>query len=196
MSGKEALIDKILLDAKEQTDVILSEAKAKAEEIVAEARSYAEEMKSSEIEKAEASREDIVKRKVTVANLEVRKIILSAKQQVINEAFNEAMKKLGSLKPADYKKLIMGMLKAEAKDGDIVTVSYNDKDIITAAFIADAAKKLNIKLKYSDKLGEFGGGIILSSGIYDKNLTFEVELNMLRDEIEPEIANMIFGEVK
>lgn len=196
MSGKDSIIEKILSDAKVTSEKTIEEARLKADEIVSSAKSQAEEYKSKEVAVAEASISDILKRKVTVANLEVRKIILQSKQEVIDRVFKDALESITSLPKDEYKSLIFGMLKAEAQDNDIVTVSARDKDIITAAFILDAGKKLNKKLRMNETYGNFNGGIILTSGAYDKNLTLDVELGMLREEMEPEIAATIFGESK
>jgi len=196
MSGKDAIIEKILSESRAQADKIINDAKAKASSIVKEARDAADNMQISEVKKAADSAPDIEKRKITVANLEVRKIQLKAKQQVINDAFSEAEKSLSSLPKEKYKALLFSMLKAEASDGDIITAAEKDKDIVTKAFIAEASKKLNKNLKLSDSYGTFSGGLMISGSNYDKNLTFSVELKTLREENEPEIAKMIFGEIK
>lgn len=196
MSGKDAIINKILADSDNQARQILDEARVKAEAVISEAEKIAAELRDKEITEAEELCPVIVRRKETVAGLEVRKILLAAKQQVINDTFSEALDSLNNLPKEKYKALIMGMLKAHASDGDIVTVAEKDKDIINAAFVAEAAKKLGVKIKLNDKYGSFSGGIILSDKNYDKNLTFDVELLSLRDQIEPEVAKLIFGEVK
>ena len=41
----------------------------------------------------------------------------------------------------------------------------------------------------------FSGGVILSGGGVDKNLTLEVEVGLLREETESEIATLLFKEV-
>ena len=40
--------------------------------------------------------------------------------------------------------------------------------------------------------GDFDGMILSGNGV-DKNLTFEVEIALLRDELETQIAKEIFG---
>ena len=193
MSGKDAIINKILGDAKAQSEKILGEAKAKAEKSIGDAKAQSNMFINSEIEKAEASRPIIEQRKVAVANLEVRKIRLAAKQQVLDDTFKAAETDLNSLPEKEYKDLIFGMLRSAASDGDTVTVGKKDKGVLTAAFIAESSKKLGIKLKLDANYGDFSGGIILSGTNYDKNLTIDVELKTLREEIEPEIAQTIFG---
>lgn len=194
MSGKDAIIDKILFDAKAQSENIINEAKDKAKDIISKAKSQVKAYSEEEIKRAESMLDDIEKRKVTVANLEVRKILLSAKQNVINETFNNSLEKIVNLNKSEYLKIIKGMLRAHAQDKDIVVISKNDKETITKTFINDTSKELGIKLTLSNKYGDFKGGIVLSSENYDKNITLDVELNTIRDEVEPKVAKMIFGD--
>jgi V/A-type H+-transporting ATPase subunit E len=194
--GKEEIIAKITSESKAIAENIISDARKRADEIISSAKKEAENLLNTEKKKAEELISVIKSRRVTVANLEVRKIILDAKQKAINEAFISAEESLTSLPKAKYTEIIFNMLKAEAKDGDTVTIAKKDKDIITKAFIKDASEKLGIKLTLNPDFGDFTGGIILSGTNYDKNLTFKVELDALREEIESEVYKILFGDVK
>ena len=46
----------------------------------------------------------------------------------------------------------------------------------------------------SKKEGNFKGGVVLSNKGFDKNLTFETELQTMRSDLEPEIAALLFKE--
>lgn len=185
--GKEAILEKIQTDAKLRADAMVSEANAKADEILAEAaekcKIYFENSKN-EIHNLKI---DIEKRSQTVAELDAKKLLLKAKTQVVNDTFALALEKLKNLPEESYKKLILGMLEA-VEDGDTVTISKREKGIITKDVVNQIAKEKGIKLKLNAKLGDFDGGIVLSGGGIDKNLTLEVELALLRDLIEADIA--------
>lgn len=127
-----------------------------------------------------------------MANLEVKKLILGAKQELIGKAFVESIDSIRADKDG-YKQLLLGMLEY-ATDGDTLTISKLDKAILTPKDVDEIAKQKNIKLLLNKEYGDFAGGIILSNAITDKNFTLEVELSTLRDEIEPEIAKKLFGE--
>ena len=92
----------------------------------------------------------------------------------------------------DYKNLIEGMLDSAAEDGDVVTISKNDAKVLTKAFFDSYSKKRGINLSLSKDLGDFKGGVVLSGGGVDKNLTLEVEIKLLREQTESEIAGLLF----
>ena len=56
-----------------------------------------------------------------------------------------------------------------------------------------AAKEKGISLTLSDKLGDFDGGVILSENGVDKNFTFEIEVALLKEQTEANVAKEIFG---
>lgn len=80
-----------------------------------------------------------------------------------------------------------------AKDGDVVTISQREKDIVTKESLAQFAKEKGISLTLSDKLGDFDGGVILSENGVDKNFTFEIEVALLKEQTEANVAKEIFG---
>lgn len=80
-----------------------------------------------------------------------------------------------------------------AKDGDVVTISKREKDIVTTELLAQFAKEKGISLTLSDKLGDFDGGVILSENGVDKNFTFEIEVALLKEQTEANVAKEIFG---
>ncbi len=189
----EAIISKIMEDAHKIVNSTLEEGNKKASEIIALANNDAsiylqDNMKASVIE-----RQEILKRRISVANLEVKKLMLSAKKEVLDTAFDMAKKTILALPKEEYKVIIAGMLKS-ASDKDVVYVSERDSSIITANFITTQGKALGIKLKRAKEFADIEGGIILSDGAMDKNLSIEVELASLREELESQIAKDLFGE--
>lgn len=195
MEGKDAIIQKIIGDAKAQADAVIADAKAYADKLIAQADGEAKKRVTEAEKLAEKSGVEYVGRRITVAELDLKKAKLNAKMQLLDKVFDGAADALAQLKPEDYKSLIRGMLDAAAADGDIVTVSKKDEKVLTSAFFADYSKKKGIKLTLSREYGSFEGGIILTGKGVDKNLTLEVELKLLRNETETEIAALLFKEV-
>ena len=64
--------------------------------------------------------------------------------------------------------------------------------VLTKAFFVSYSKKRGINLSLSKDLGDFKGGVVLSGGGVDKNLTLEVEIKLLREQTESEIAGLLF----
>lgn len=192
MKGKEAIIQKIIGDAKKAASSTMEEAGVNADEILNIARNDAKIYKDRHMSESFSEREEIIKRKISMANLEARKMLLQEKQKIIEKSFEKAVEKIRDDKEK-YVELIINML-TFAENGDTVVISEKDKDIITEEFILAEAKKKKIKVNISKKYGAFSGGIILSGTESDKNFSLEVELAHLRSVAEPEIAKIMFGE--
>ena len=193
MQGKEAIIEKIIGDATAKGELTVSEAKAKALEIEESAKVYCKELKEKAEKERESAVNDIMTRSQTVAELDAKKLLFDAKNKVVSSTFSLALEKVKNLPKEKYSKLIMGMLSL-AEDGDVVTISKREKDVLTETVIKDYAAKKKIKLTLNKTLGDFDGGIILSGGGVDKNLTFDTEFQLLKDELEEIVAKKLFAE--
>lgn len=192
MSGKDAIIEKIRADARQKANSTLEEGNRKAQEAISIAYNDAKIYKEKNMAESYAERDEIVRRKITVANLEVKKLLLQAKKEIIDRAFEEAIQAVKADKKG-YEALIKRML-SFAEDGDEVIVSEKDKDLVTEAFVAKCAKEYGKNITLGKTYGDFAGGIVLTGKGSDKNLTLEVELNTVRSEYEPAIAELLFGE--
>ena len=196
MDGQQKIIDKILSDATHDAGEMLSAALKKAEALVAAKQSEADAEYDLSVEEARKAGEEVVRRRLTVADLEVKKLLLSAKKQAVDEAFEESLKKLLALPKEEYAALVESMIASAADDGDVVVISENDKNVLTKAFFDKISAKIGKKLTLSDTFGNFKGGVMLLGKGVDKNLTFESELALLRDEVEPEVAKIMFSNGK
>ena len=190
--SKEAIVEKIISDAHLRADAIIGEANAKADEVISAA---AEECKAYLYNfKAETDKMvfDVEVRSKTVAELDAKKLALAAKTKVLDVVYERTLDNLRNLDKDTYSELIFAMLQ-NAKDGDVVTISKREKDIVTTESLAQFAKEKGISLTLSDKLGDFDGGVILSENGVDKNFTFEIEVALLQEQTEANVAKEIFG---
>ena len=192
MAGTEAIINKILADAKSRSEQITEQAVADGNEVMDKAKDECKRYRDANLSKKQFIIDEAVRRKKTVAELDVKKLMLRAKKEAIDKAFQQAKKQLVDLSPIKYSKLVMGMIDRYAEDGDTVTAAKADAKIITKEKIDKLAAAKKIKLTLNEQYGDFVGGVILSGKGMDKNLTFDVELKVLREELETAIADMIF----
>lgn len=190
--SKEAIIDKILSDANLKGDAIIGEANEKANEIISLAANQCKDYLYKSKTEIDRLTLEIDERSRSVAELDARKLLLAAKAQVLDSVYAKTLEKLRNLDKEQYSALIFSMLE-NAKDGDVVTVSEREKDIVTKESLADFAKKKGISLTLADKFGEFDGGVIISENGVDNNFTLEVEVALLREQTETKIAKEIFG---
>jgi len=196
MAGTDAIINKILADAEEKASQIKTQSKIDCDEVIANAKIEAKKMMDEVLQNKQSVIDETVKRQKAVAELDAKKIVLKSKKDAIDEAFRLAKEQLNSLSSEKYFEVVSNMISTYAEDGDVVTVSAKDKKLITKAKLDKIASAKKIKLTLNKEYGDFEGGVILSGNGMDKNLTFDVELKTLRDEMETEIADMIFNKEK
>lgn len=188
----EAITAKILEDARIAVNTALEEGGKAAAEMIAQAQHEASMILEKSVNETALLRDEIIRRRVSVANLEVRKLMLASKKRVLDNIFEEAGNAVLSLPKAKYLEIIEGMLNA-AEDGEEVKIAERDKAVITEAFIKKVAAAKGIGLTLSKEFADIKGGIILCSGEIEKNLSLEVELASLKERLESETAAKLFG---
>ena len=190
--SKEAIVEKIISDGRKKSDAILQEARDKADEILASAAAECKTYYDKSVYETGVLVDDILSRGKTVAELDAKKLQLGAKSKVLDEVFSSALSKLRSLDKKSLKALLLGMLE-NAEDGDVVIISASEKDVLTEKDVKEFAAKKGIKLTLSKEFGDFDGGLTLRGKGIDKNFTFEVEIALLRAEMEMDIAKELFA---
>jgi V/A-type H+-transporting ATPase subunit E len=191
MNGKENIIAKIIESAENSRKNTLFEANEKIKQIESDTDIYISALnKKTDAEIAEMQKNTVSRRK-SVADLDVKKIILKAKHSVLDAAFVNAESKVLKLSDKEYKTFIKKLITSYAENGDIVLISENDRKKIDKTFIDDISKSSGLKLGF-DYSDDFNGGVILQSNICNKNLTLETLMKQIRENIESEVASILF----
>ena len=198
MAGVDNIKEKILQDAELKAKEILEKAKLQANEIVEKARQKAE-LRAKEI--SQKSVYDVSEKKRiinSIVELEMRKDILAAKQQAIEEVFDKVLDRMNNLEDSRYERVIFDMLMASVENGEEeVVMSEARRKKLSADFfnklnkvLAASGKKGNVKI--SDETRNISGGFILKSQGVEINNSFEAIIRLYRDEIEPKVAEIFF----
>lgn len=195
MAGKEAIINRILSDARAGEKARLDEAQEKVDEIMLSAKNAVDEVNAQFEGEKKTLKSEILNRAEIVASLDGKKFVLDAKNSLVSKTFEAVLEKLKNLPDKTYEKLIFSMLE-NATDGDTLTISEREKKFVTEEKVKDFASKKKIKLSLNKKMGDFDGGIILSGNGVDKNITFETEVSLLKEELEESVSKMLFAEDK
>lgn len=139
MDGIEKITGKIEADAAQEIDAVLNEARAQAEEILAgyEAKGRAEA--GAVLARGERAAADREERLVALTQLECRKALLEAKQEMIGEAFRLAQEKLRALPEAEYVALLADLaVKASVTGREELIFSPEDRERVGAQVAAAA----------------------------------------------------------
>ena len=86
----EKITEKILAEAETEKSSLLEEARLEAERILAEADAKAQAITDDAEKRGHEEREKIIEGRNSVINVDIRKIKLEKKQEVLHEAFEKA----------------------------------------------------------------------------------------------------------
>lgn len=185
MSNLDNLIQKIKLDAQSQAEEMQKEADKKKEEIVNGQVKLALEEKAKMIEKAEKEAEIVKSRILSNADLRVRDEMLKAKQEVIDKVFLLAKERLMNLDDKEYAEFVKNQISTLDLTGEeSIIVPNNRKNLI---------KDLGLNLKVSEE-ETIDSGFTLINKKVRLNFSFETLIDFLREDLETEIAQVLFKE--
>jgi len=197
------------MNAEQVVQKILSEANAKAEKIVHDAKAKAAEQ-ASQLENemtdfdaetgrlAEAAAEDKLQRMLANARMTHGKQTLAAKVAILDDVFKQAKKAVNMLPDEQYLSLMTALMKRSVETGDEEVIVGKDERRINEQFISRLNGELgsgfkgNLRLS-SSRRADITGGFILSRGKVQINATTDVLIESLRESMEIELAQELFG---
>lgn len=188
--SKEAIIDKIISDAQAESREIIAQAEEAAEKIKSESYKTSEKARrATERETAEKCK-IISERKAAAVRLESAKIFLEQKRRVIDEIYNNALKRLVNLNEEECESVIGRLLEKYAEDGDVI---YFADNFLYPERIALLPVVQDKQLEISKEHMPINGGIFLKGKISDKDLSYGALLSIDRDEYQAKIASVLFN---
>jgi V/A-type H+-transporting ATPase subunit E len=183
MSNLENLTQRIIEDAKKEAEEIKKEADEKSKNIIESKVSLAQNEANKVLDKSKQEAVLIKERAISAAKLKSRDEELKAKQDILDRVFEMAKLELKNLDDDRYEKLLTEAIK-ETKEGSNVTIMLPEGK-------KNLASKLNrdISVEIDNTLD--GGFIIKEDNVY-YNFTFDSMINGIREELETEIASILF----
>lgn len=198
MDGLERIKERILEDARNEAARILADADKRASEIKSAREAKANEAAAKIIAEYEARAQDISSRMVSAAQLDMRKKVLAVKQDMIDKAFDACLEALESMPAKEYRAMLEDMLTKAAKTGDEeVVLSQKEAarlgdDFISAVNVRLTSLGKKGELKYTVEADLVSSGFILKKGGVEINSTFPALLRVVREELEPRVAEILF----
>jgi V/A-type H+-transporting ATPase subunit E len=200
--GANAVIDKINSKVEEEVLNIIESANKKAQDNYNDIIEKAKKDSDNILKKANDKAKDYIKIQKLDANLASRKNTLALKQNIISEVFKEALEKLNSLADNDLIKLIDRLVLNECMEGNVILSVSKDhieryKNLFDSTKIKEWEDSLKNKYGTTSKLSfekrDFGnGGVLFVGKTYDIDASFDVLLNLVREEKENEVCNLLF----
>lgn len=189
---------KILDDAKKRAEEIVSEAEGKVRSVLENARGEAKKIR----QKLEKDAEELAKKEtariLALAELEERKKILQEKTKILEEVFSQALDYFEARPKAEYQEIMRALLIKSVNHGDEeVVVAKGDKDKLDRKFLNSVNEELQKmgkkgNLRLVGEIGDFNGGVLLKKERVATWCNLEVVLDVLKDDLEIEIAKLLF----
>lgn len=196
MADINNITSKILRDAEERKEAILAEANKEKDKILSKKIAKAKELEKEIIKTAEAEAKRRKEKAISSATLKVRNDKLAAKQEVIAKVFEESIEKLSSIKGDDFLRYIRNSILSLGQIGEQrLILNKEGLEQVDLTFIYELNQALGEKgnIKLSSEAGNFKGGFILESNGIEINNTYEALVDSLRDELEYEVAEVLFN---
>ena len=195
MNGIEKLTQQITADAQVEIDAILAEAQEKADAITADYAQRAEKATAERLAKGTQAADQREERLVAMADMERRKELLAAKQDMVGKAFDRALEQLCALPDEEYAALLTRLAVAASTSGkEQLIFSPKDHARVGQQVVAAANEALTGgALTLSEQTRPMTGGLILSDGSVEVNCSFETLIRLQRGAIAGDVANVLFA---
>lgn len=215
MNDISVILAKIDEDAKAQSAAIIATAEENCRRIAVDYDKEAAATRDEILKNARAAAEAIELRAASQSGIEQRNLRLETRRKAIDAAFEKAMEKLCSMsdekKVALYSRLaersITGQAEIILNSADKAAIGKAVSAMVGKKFIADGIGNVvdaltNLKLPdrslgrvvtLSDEVGAFRGGFMSREGNIETNCTFEVMISTAKEDLEPEVAQLLFG---
>lgn len=202
MTGTERIREKILQDAKMTAAAVLEAGRREADVIRVEAETRRRESSLETKQRIDAGFVALEQRNGATLQLEIRKQMLAARQQMVDEAFLQAAKAVADLPDETYRELLTAMILATTWQGDAeLVVSARDRERLGSGFpeeidlIRHHGNLAGFTRYASDSL-PVHGGFVMRRGEMEINGTLAVVVAGIHPKLERRVAEILFGEFR
>jgi len=183
----ERIIEQIRKDSQNEVEQILKEARNQANDIVNDIIRKAKKESKEILSSGKIQSEGIKKILVSKANQDAKRKITKARENIIEECFENAQNKLADISDKEYEKLAIKLISegSEKLGGNYTVQTSRDID-------RKVAKKLGMKV--TGKIEAIGGIILTSSnGKITLDNTFEGILRREKERIRIKVGKLLFS---
>lgn len=195
MNGMEKITARMKEDAARSLSELNAQTEQELRRIREESAARAEKERETAGGHAHLAAQERYERLCSAAEMETRKLTLSAKQKVLAETYDRALEILCSMPREQYLSLLVRLLKAAGGKGDEkIALSAKDRDEIGETLVERANKELNAHYMLAASAADIRAGLVLISKECDVNCSFETLLALSREKTERGAAKLLFAE--
>jgi len=197
--GLDHILRVIREKTEEEAQELIKQAEKERQTYIREAEEEARKIRKEYLKESQRKAEEEKKREIIRIRAEEKKKILNLKQKILDETFDQAQEELRNLKKEEYLSLIKKALFLNLEsDYQEIIVSLRDKAWMEEKFINEINREL-AKRGWKGKLSLQAGlpqeerGFILKKEGAEINCTFSNLFQSLRDDLEIEVAQILFS---
>jgi len=193
----ELLARAIMTEAREEAEQLQAEARDKAEAIRKRAQQEAESERNAILAQAKEDADRLRSQTSATTQLKARSTLLEQREKILNEVFEEARKKLSSVKDrSDYGEIAMmlareALTQLNASEAEVRADETTQK----ALKLDELSKELNGKFTFGEKIEE-GTGVVVNAedGKLHYDNTLETRLSRLHGSLRSSVYKLLMGE--
>lgn len=195
MNGMEKITARMKEDAARSLSELNAQTEQELRRIREESAARAEKERETAGGHAHLAAQERYERLCSAAEMETRKLTLSAKQEVLAETYDRALEILCSMPREEYLSLLVHLLKAAGGKGDEkIALSAKDRDEMGETLVERANKELNAHYTLAGEAADIRAGLVLINEECDVNCSFETLLALSREKTERGAAKLLFVE--
>lgn len=164
MNGIDKITGQIDADVQKEIDALIAQAEAQAQAEVQRCEAQAQKEAEALLERGAKAAAEHEERLVSMARLEAKKQVLTAKQQMVDEAFDTALEQLVSLSEEEYVALLARLAVSAVTTGrEKVVLSQKDRSRFGKQIVTQANDILarGVAPKLPEELTETRAGALL-----------------------------------
>ncbi len=199
MNGIEKISARLISDAQLEIDAVKAEAETRCAEILAEYEAKAAQVYSEHMARDRSACNQRRERMEASADMEQRKATLAFKQEIVGEAFSQAIEAVAKLPKDEYIDFLARMMAQAAMNGE-EEVLFSKADASTVA--AEALRRANALIKaqggrgtlcLAEDTADIPGGFIMRSGNIEVNCATDTLVMLQRSSLSSQVAEILFS---
>ena len=196
MNNIESIVKKIADDAKLSAEQKIAEAQQEAQQIVSDYQAQADKIMQDAQAQAQKQASVIAERVESQSGLIRRNLMLQYKREAIEQAFQKSLEVLCAQDADKQVTLLSDAAVKYLSAHAIVILNEKDKAAFGEKLVSEISRKLqaankNYSVSLSADAGSMQGGMILAEGSIETNLSYEILVKNIRDELEGEVAKVL-----
>jgi V/A-type H+-transporting ATPase subunit E len=189
LDGIQAILDRILADARDRSDYLIAQADQAAADTVTTAKANGEQLLAQADVLASGQAEAILSRARSAVAMEKRKTMLQARQDLIDATIVRAGYLVQQLPDADKVSFCRSLLQTAKINKGSVILPASDRRL-GSAILTGLDHETSFVL--DDEDGDFTGGLIIRQGQVEENLTLDLLIKNSRTQLVQLAASILF----